>query len=976
MTDSPTPSDNSDADVEAIAEDFLQRRRAGQNPSLEDYVAEHPDVADDLREIIPALLAMESLKHDWEETLHESDRSAGVPVEQLGDYRLLTEIGRGGMGIVYEALQESLGRRVALKLLPKHMLSSPDHVRRLHREAKTAAVLHHSNIVPVFGVGEEQGYHYIIMQLIDGASVERIIRLLREEDADDLAAALTEPGGFGPLSLAFGRLAERVQEASATEADGTVLSGLLPQSAQARTLPEIARFAESTGSDVALESEKDRSKKAPQNLPPSYWRVIAHLGIQIADAIEYAHSQGTLHRDIKPGNIMLDHLGAVWITDFGLAHASDGSDATNSQHLAGTICYMAPEQFNGQCDVRSDVYSLGLTLYEFATLTPAVSAGSRAEMIRQVTQGRPAPPRSHMPKMPRDLETIILKSIAAEPGHRYQSAEEIAADLRRFLEDRPLRARRVSVIEKAWRWCRRNPLTAASSTIAVSVLILASLISMMAYSRESAQRRKTEAMLQISIDSLERVYDRFAPDSLNTSGYSMITSTEDASDLPRAAALSPEAAAMLEELLPAFDELSTHFDDNDALKVNAAEANRRIGDIHHQLGNFEKAIGAYHQSIGRFRELKGLLRETERLVQIARVHNRVGNTYRDWQKPDEADAAFLSAIDLLTPDQDSDSRHTDSDTDKVPAAQRFELAWTHYHLGRRRLPEQFVGGHQDDGPTDLRPPNERPRFPPAREPGFPPAADRGTQNAHVNIGPGRREMMGRNKASLQLAIELLKELRRERDEAPYRFLLALCLRDTSEGFNSSAEKTALELLEKLCSEFPNQPGYRYELSQTYAAFPIRGLRSDQADNALRRMRVALEHMQRLADEHPNSVTYVFSAAHISHKYSVALGESARVLPVLERELVMREAGEMARNALELQKTAIRRSRFGVAESFWLMRFTEAYVETLRITRQFESGRKVLQDTIEIMQAELPPEQDPRRERIQQHVRLLEGRLLR
>lgn len=970
MSDPASSESGNPVDVEALADEFLRRRRDGENPSIDDYVAQYPDLEDELREIIPALLAMESLKQDWEDTLHETDRPAGLPVDRLGDYRLLKEIGRGGMGIVYEALQESLGRKVALKLLPKHMVNSPDHVRRLHREAKTAAALHHSNIVPVFGVGAEEEFHYIIMQLIDGASVERFIRLIRSDGADHVAAMLTEPHGSGPLSFALGRLAERIQDSTPTEPDGTLLSGLFSESAGMHTAPELSRFAATTTESESPDVVEEQAAPPLPSLPPSYWRVISHLGIQIADAIEYAHSQGTLHRDIKPGNIMLDQQGTVWITDFGLAHATDGSNATESQHLAGTICYMAPEQFHGKCDVRSDVYALGLTLYEFATLTPAISAGSRAEMIRQATESRPAPPRSIISDLPRDLETIILKAISADASHRYQSAGDLADDLRRFAEDRPIRARRVSVAERIWRWCRRNPMTATSSFIAMTVLVLAAVVSTVAWSREAAQRQKIESMLEISISSLERVYDRFAPDALSTSGYAMITSDEDAASVPGAAALSPEAVAMLEELLPAFDQLSTHFEDNDALKADAAAANRRIGDIHRQLGNVDQAVSAYQDSIRRFEELSGQQPDAAHRVEIARILNRLGNTWRDAQEQDKANASFRKAIELL-----SASGDVNDDTDSAAiAAQKFELAWTWYHLGRRQLPEQ-VGPSQLGLPGGFRRPpgNNRARPSPAGAGPF------SSSNGQV-VPPGRRDArpprlgLSGDADLLDQAIRLLEQLRRDDDKPAYRFLLALCFRDKSLSFNSAEEMHAIEILEALCTEQPSQPGYRYELSQTYAAFPFPMLRQDELDAALRRLRIALEHMNQLVDEHPNVVTYVFSAAHISHKYSMVLSRSARDAAIPERELVMGEADEMARSALELQKTAIRRSRFGVAESFWLLRFSESYVERLVMNRQFEAGRKVHLDTIDLMQSQLPPENDPRRAVLEQHIQVLRNRL--
>ena len=181
--------------------------------------------------------------------------------------------------------------------------------------------------------------------------------------------------------------------------------------------------------------------------PPAgsrYWRSVARIGIQVADALQYAHQQGTLHRDIKPANLLLDNRGTVWITDFGLAKLADLDDLTHSGDMVGTLRYMAPEQFEGKADARSDVYNLGLTLYELLTLRPAFDQKDRRRLIRQMTQEEPPRPRKLNPAIPRDLETIVVKAMAADPGHRYQTAGQLAADLRCFLEDRPIRARRAS----------------------------------------------------------------------------------------------------------------------------------------------------------------------------------------------------------------------------------------------------------------------------------------------------------------------------------------------------------------------------------------------------------------------------------------------------------------------------------------------------------------------------------------------------
>ena len=190
-----------------------------------------------------------------------------------------------------------------------------------------------------------------------------------------------------------------------------------------------------------------------------YFRTIARIGAQTADALAYAHAQGICHRDIKPSNLLLDACGIVWIADFGLAKAENGEaeGLTHTGDVVGTLRYMAPERFNGRADARSDVYALGVTLYEMLTLRPAFAESDRLKLIERISNGAVPKPRSIDPRIPSDMETIVLKAMASEPGERYASAEALAEDLERFLADRTILARRSSTRERAWRWCRRNP---------------------------------------------------------------------------------------------------------------------------------------------------------------------------------------------------------------------------------------------------------------------------------------------------------------------------------------------------------------------------------------------------------------------------------------------------------------------------------------------------------------------------------------
>ena len=200
-----------------------------------------------------------------------------------------------------------------------------------------------------------------------------------------------------------------------------------------------------------------------------YFQSVAGIGHQVAEALAYAHDRGVIHRDIKPSNLLLDAAGVVWVTDFGLAK-TDEEGLTRTGDILGTIRYMAPERFRGLCDARSDVYALGLTLYELLVLRPAFESADRLKLIEQVTHQEPARPRSIDPRIPRDLETIVLKAIDKDPQRRYPTAAALAEDLQRFAEDRPIRARRIGTLERAWRWSRRNK--AVASLLASLAVVL------------------------------------------------------------------------------------------------------------------------------------------------------------------------------------------------------------------------------------------------------------------------------------------------------------------------------------------------------------------------------------------------------------------------------------------------------------------------------------------------------------------------
>lgn len=453
--------------VEELAEVFLERYRRGERPALSDFIARAPKHAEEIRELFPALVLMEQA--------NPASMAIGGPahligpLERLGDYRLLREVGRGGMGVVFEAVQEALGRHVALKILPTSTATDSKSLLRFRREARAAARLHHTNIVPVFDIGESDGVHYYAMQFIQGQGLDEVIaelRRLRPPQQD--AASGPEPGE--PSQALAVRLAGSLRSgqfggAELAAGDVAAHDELAAKHGLGKVNPDPGGTRDD-GPHSALTDSSDLSTQSDFH----FYRSVARIGLQVAAALAYAHGQRVLHRDIKPSNLLLDGCGTVWVTDFGLAK-EEGDDLTRTGDIVGTLRYMAPERLAGVSEARSDVYGLGVTLYELLTLRPAFAETDRAGLVHRIARQEPVPPRKLDRHVPRDLETIVLKAIAKEPTRRYAAAADMEEDLRRFLMDRPIRARRTSQLERTWRWCRRNPGWAGTLAAALSLLM-------------------------------------------------------------------------------------------------------------------------------------------------------------------------------------------------------------------------------------------------------------------------------------------------------------------------------------------------------------------------------------------------------------------------------------------------------------------------------------------------------------------------
>jgi WD40 repeat protein/tRNA A-37 threonylcarbamoyl transferase component Bud32 len=431
MTQESRGTNGAGARLDEILAEYLLACQTGTAPSRQELLARYPELTRGLEDFFagqdrpdgPAALPIDPGAATLAAGPPPPEGAAALP-RAFGDYELLEELSRGGMGVVYKARQKSANRLVAVKMIRSEALASAGEVQRFRNEAETVANLDHPHIVPLYEVGERDGQPFFSMKLVAGQSLAEQMGRYR---ADPRAAA--------------------------------------------RLLGVVAR------------------------------------------AVHHAHQRGVLHRDLKPSNILLDAEGRPHVTDFGLAkRAQVDSGLTQSGAVVGTPSYMAPEQAagaRGAVTTATDVYGLGALLYALLCGRPPFQGPTLFETLLQVREREPEPPRAANPGVPRDLETICLKCLRKEPERRYGSAEELAADLERYLAGEPIQARAVGRAERTWRWCRRNPLPAAlTAAIALSLLAGTGVASYFAV--QADRRARDEARARKEADGARADAERLA----------------------------------------------------------------------------------------------------------------------------------------------------------------------------------------------------------------------------------------------------------------------------------------------------------------------------------------------------------------------------------------------------------------------------------------------------------------------------------
>jgi serine/threonine protein kinase/Tfp pilus assembly protein PilF len=830
--------------VEMLAEEFAARYRRGERPSLTEYTDKHPHLAKRIREIFPALAVIEEIGAVGDDmTLAANTGPKAPPVfHRLGDYRILREVGRGGMGVVYEAVQESLGRHVALKVFPAAWPLGSSHLERFRREARAVARLHHTNIVPVFGVGEDSGVHYYAMQFIDGQGLDEVLKQIRRQRRPS-------PRDREPLPAPV-----------------------------ARNIP--ADEARASG-----ESDTDLT-----NLPEaSYFTRVAQIGLQVADALDYSHKQGILHRDVKPSNLLWDSHGVVWVTDFGLAKAEGSDGLTESGAIIGTLRYMAPERFQGRSDPRSDVYGIGATLYELLTLRPAFDDTDRLLLIERVTNTEPPRPRRLVPQIPRDLETIVVKALAKEPADRYPTAGDLADDLRRFLDDRPIKARRSSPLERGWRWCRRHPAVAGLAAALLLVLLGGLGLVTALWQRAERQGATAELARQETWKAFDDLTSQVALDWLATQQE-----------------LLPEQKRFLESAVTYYRELAAEHADSEPARKRVARSHCQLGYLLQQLGLNADAEAAFRQAIDLLKPMARFPDQMPSQAQdLARCYHHLGLLLQDKGEHAEALTHYSDALTIKQallehfPDQPSyardlarthlmlgvlhaaDGKPADAEdhyrqalkvhsdwTAKSPSGvkQRLELAMCHHNLsvllkqqGRRAESEsecrKALGVQQEMADQ------------------FPAVTDgrRELARSHGHLGALLAEQGKTAQADTEFrrALKLQQDLAAQFPAVPTfkkslamtHYNLGILLYGRQQSSAAEAEfRLALTLQQELVDQYPQLPAYRLELAKSYLNLGVVLMDLQKPADAEAAFHHALTLQQELLRQFPQAEAYRRGAA--------------------------------------------------------------------------------------------------------------------
>lgn len=534
---------------------YLQSLETGQSLDLDSLNRQNPDLTEVFASYLEKLNALygvavgfQNPSDDFSDPQHPVGESM-----TLGDFAIGREIGRGGMGIVYEANQISLDRQVAIKLLPMASLLDTRQIARFKNEARAAGLLQHPHIVPVYSIGSQRGIHYFAMQLIDGQPIDAWIAARRQH----------------------------------------------------------------------LAESQD-------------WRSVVAWAIDIADALHSAHTAGIVHRDVKPSNLLLDSTGKIWIADFGLARCQNDRSLTCSGDLLGTMRYMSPEQASGRpetVDHRTDIYSLAATLFEMLTLQTAVVGDDGPSLLQAIQQNDPPRVRSWLPQTPVDLSVVLQKAMAQRKDDRYETADQLAADLRAVLDGRPTLAKPPTIAVHIGRWTSRHRRAVAAGSVLCLVATLWLAVS-------SAIILQKDRNAQLSAQQRDQ-YFRHAQSAVDHLG------TQVAERLAAVPGAEQVRHALLLETLRYYERFAAQATGDPELMAEVAHTHSRIGTIVKELQSSHDAIPHYRRAAECFAAITNAQPDAaQRQYQTAQNFNHLALALADIGQSDEALLYYQQALAL------------------------------------------------------------------------------------------------------------------------------------------------------------------------------------------------------------------------------------------------------------------------------------------------------------------------------------------